>query len=63
MVIDLAFSNTFNRNGLCRCRRKILEFLIDRGKIDVNGGRGTTLGDTAAHVLRERVQATVPRLV
>lgn len=54
LVVDLAFSDTFRRTGLCRCRRRILEFLIDRGEVDVNGGRGMALG-TPLHTFCENV--------
>lgn len=54
LVVDLAFSDAYHVTGLCRCRRRILEFLIDRGEIDVNGGRGTALG-TPLHTFCENV--------
>ncbi|KAK8065526.1 hypothetical protein PG997_012273 [Apiospora hydei] len=54
LMVDLAFSDTFSRKGLCRCRRKVVEFLIDRGDINVNGGRGTKLG-TPLHTFCENV--------
>ncbi|KAK8136808.1 hypothetical protein PG984_004748 [Apiospora sp. TS-2023a] len=40
--------------GICRCRRRILEFLIGRGEVDVNGGRGSALG-TPLHTFCDNV--------
>ncbi|KAK7998844.1 hypothetical protein PG991_014519 [Apiospora marii] len=60
LVVDLAFSDKFRREGLCQCRRRILEFLINRGEVDVNGGRGTEIG-TPLHTFCENVFRTQSR--